>query len=121
MSFADVIKIFGGNQFRVLSCKVFSEKYCPKRSEGAEIFLKTRRAPTLQDKEDTELPLPKILNTSVKENIPYNILLHGIMAFMKISFFISQTFSSIPHLLHLLPEQYRRRYDCTKSHLPCNQ
>ena len=61
MSFTNVIKIFGDNQFRVLSCKVFSEKYCPKQSGGAEIFLKTRRAlATLQDKPDTELPLPKI-------------------------------------------------------------
>ena len=44
-----------------LTCKVLSEKYCPERSGGAEIFSQTRRAlATLLDKSDTELPLAKI-------------------------------------------------------------
>ena len=45
-------------QFRVPVMQGFWKKYCPKRSEGAEIFFKTRRAPTLQDNGDTELLLP---------------------------------------------------------------
>jgi hypothetical protein len=46
----------GGIQFRVPVLQGFWKKYCPKRSEGAEIFFKT--CITLQDKRDTELPLP---------------------------------------------------------------
>jgi uncharacterized membrane protein len=34
----------GDTQFRVPVLQGFSEKYCPKRSAGAEIFAKTRRA-----------------------------------------------------------------------------
>jgi hypothetical protein len=60
MPFADVIKIFGFFNSVSQLCKVLTEKYCPERSGGAEIFSQTQRAQTLQNCWDTELPLPKI-------------------------------------------------------------
>ena len=57
MSFSDVIKIFGGNQFRVLVLQGFWEKYYPTEGRRGDFF---QNLYNLAGQWDMELPLPKI-------------------------------------------------------------